>query len=334
MLNAALIGAGVIGHDHAKAYANMEGARLCAVADLDEVKGREIADKYGCAWYADAEEMLKAEQIDFVDICLPSFLHEQYALLAAKYKKHILCEKPLTLTLESADRIINAAQEAGVRFMVAQVVRFWPEYVEIKKRYAAGEMGEVKMVYANRLAQHPNWSTWQADPSKSGGGLFDLHLHDIDFLQYMFGDVASVYAAGKASPTGCWNHVMSTLTFKNGVRATAEGIFDMTDGYPFTMTFRLVGERETIDYQMVAGFNLEDVANAKRAAMKYEQGKEPEKLAIVENDAYQNELEYFVDCVANDRPFEVITPEDSRHVIEIICAIKQSLETGKVVELG
>ena len=126
---------------------------------------------------------------------------------------------------------------------------------------------------------------------------------------------------------------MTTLKFENGNYATVEGIFDMTENYPFTMTFRIIGETKTVDYSMVAGFNLEDVGSSKRAAILYENGHEPRKLDIDEKDAYQIELEYFVGHIESGKPFDVITPEDSRHVVEVICAIQESLETGKVVEL-
>lgn len=333
MLKAAIIGTGVMGKAHATAYRNMKNAQLVAFVDIDESKGSEAAQEFCCKHYKDVESMLEQEDVDFFDICLPSFLHEKFVLLAAQYKKHVLCEKPATLTLESMDRMLDAVDKAGVRFMVAQVIRFWPEYMEIKKQYDAGKFGDVKMVYANRLAQHPNWASWHKDPATSGGGLFDLHLHDIDFLQYLFGNVKSVYSVGRASDTGCWNFVSTVLKFQNGRFATAEGIFDMTENYPFTMTFRIVGESRCVEYQMVAGFNLEDVGSAKRAAMLYEKGHQPEKLDIQETDAYQLELEYFVDCIEAGKPFTVITPADSRHVIRIMLAIKQSLETGKVVEV-
>lgn len=333
MLRSAIIGTGFIGNAHATAYKNMDNAQLVAIVDVDEEKGRKAAEDFDCKYYKDAEEMLQAEEVDIVDICLPTFLHEQYVLLAARYKKHILCEKPVTLSLESMDRMLAAVKEAGVRFMVAQVVRFWPEYIKIKEMYDAGDFGDVRMVYANRIAQHPNWTQWHRDPGKSGGGLFDLHLHDIDFVQYLFGKVKSVYAVGKASETGCWNFVMTTLKFENGNYATVEGIFDMTENYPFTMTFRIIGETKTVDYSMVAGFNLEDVGSSKRAAVLYESGHEPRKLDIDEKDAYQIELEYFVGHIESGKPFDVITPEDSRHVVAVICAIQKSLETGKVVEL-
>ncbi len=311
----------------------MKDIRLVAIADVNEEKGMEAAKEYQCAYYKDAEEMLQKEKVDFVDICLPTFLHERFVLLAAQYKKHVICEKPVTLTLESFDKMEEATRKAGVFFMVAQVLRFWPEYQEVKKLYDAGELGDIKMVYANRLAQHPNWTQWHKDPKNSGGGLFDLHLHDIDFLQYLFGKVNSVYAVGRASETGCWNYVMSTLRFANGCAATAEGVFDMTENYPFTMSFRIVGEGEALDYQMTAGFNLEDVGGAKRAIVKYQKGRQPQKLNIEEKDAYQTELEYFADCVRKGEPPKEITPADSRHVLQVILAIQESLETGKVISI-
>lgn len=333
MLKSAIIGTGFIGNAHAMAYSNMLNAQLVAIVDADEEKAVKAAAQFNCKYYTDAEEMLHTETVDIVDVCVPTFLHEQYVLLAAKYKKHILCEKPVTLSVQSMDCMLAATKEAGVRFMVAQVVRFWPEYNEVKKMYDAGEFGDIRMVYANRIAQHPNWTQWHKDPRKSGGGLFDLHLHDIDFMQYLFGNVKSVYAVGQASETGCWNFVMTTLKFQNGNYATVEGIFDMTENYPFTMTFRIIGETKTVDYSMVAGFNLEDVGSSKRKTILYENGHDPKKLDIDEKDAYQIELEYFVECIESEKPFDVISSEDSRHVVEIMQAIQQSLETGKVIEL-
>jgi predicted dehydrogenase len=218
--------------------------------------------------------------------------------------------------------------------MVAQVVRFWPEYVEIKKLYDAGKFGDIKMVYASRLAQHPNWAEWHKDPKNSGGGLFDLHLHDIDFLRYIFGEVKSVYAVGWRSRTGCWNHVTTSLQFKNGVRAVAEGAFDMTENYPFTMSLRIVGESSTADYRLIAGLNLEDVGSSTREAMLYETGSEPTQIPVDTSvDAYQAELEYYADCVEKGTTPKKVPLAESKDVVRIILAIQESLETGDVVEL-
>ena len=333
MLNVGIIGSGFIGCTHATGINNSEKLNLVAISDVNEEAGKKAAEEHKCKYYKDAEEMLKNEKIDIVDVCLPTFLHEQYVLLAAKYKKNVLCEKPVTLTLESFDRMVKATQEAGVKFMVAQVIRFWPEYVSIKEHYDAGEFGKIKMVYAARLAQHPTWTTWHKDPEKSGGGLYDLHLHDIDFVRYIFGKPKSIYAVGFKSDTGCWDHVVTSIKFKNGVNAVVEGAFQMTENYPFTMNFRIVGENKSVEYLLTAGLNLEDVASAKRQEVMFETGKQPEFIKVNQDeDAYRTEIEYFADCIEQNKDIKEVPLSQSREVIEMILAAKKSLETGKVVE--
>jgi len=167
MKKAAIIGGGYIGLVHANAYKNSAKVELAAVVDVNEEAGRKLAEEYDCVFYTDAQEMIDKEKPDFVDICVPTFLHEQFVVLAAKNKVNVLCEKPVALSVEAVDRMVAAAKEAGIVFMVAQVIRFWPEYVQIKKMYDRGDFGNIKMVYANRLAQFPAWMNWNQDPNKS-----------------------------------------------------------------------------------------------------------------------------------------------------------------------
>ncbi len=334
MTKIVIIGTGFIGDQHANAIKNEESLELVAIVDVNEQRAKEMAEKYGVSYYTDAKEMFEKEKVDMIDICLPTFLHEEYVLMAAEYGVHVLCEKPITLTLESMDNMIEATKKAGVCFMVAQVVRFWPEYVEIKKRYDNGDFGDVKMVYAARLSQHPMWTQWHKDPNKGGGGLFDLHLHDIDFLRHIFGEVDTVYAVGWKSENDCWNHINTSLKFKNGLVAVAEGGFDMTEKFPFTMKFRMVGENASIDYDMIAGFNLEDIASSKRMLSYYENGKDPQVIDIdVSEDAYGTELAYFADLIKEGKQSDMVPVEQSRDVVRIMLAIKESLETGNVIKM-
>lgn len=334
MADVLIIGTGFIGNAHATACKNSKLLKLAAICDVNEEAGKKAAKEFGCRYYRDAEEMLTKESAGIVDICLPTFLHEKYVLLAAKHRKNVICEKPITLTLESMDKMIKATKDAGVQFMVAQVIRFWPEYVEIKKLYDQGKFGDIKMVYASRLAQHPNWTEWHKNPKNSGGGLFDLHLHDIDFLRYIFGEAKSVYAVGWKSESGCWNHVTTSVVFKNGVRAVVEGAFDMTEKYPFTMSFRIVGENRTADYKLIAGLNLEDVGGSIREAMLFETGSDPKKIeADTSIDAYQAELEYFARCILEGKQTAEVPLSESKDVLLMILAIQKSLESGEVVTL-
>ncbi|MBO7319732.1 MAG: Gfo/Idh/MocA family oxidoreductase [Clostridia bacterium] len=333
MLNIAIVGAGYIGLSHAAAARNSKKVNLVAIAEKNEINGKKAAEEYGCKWYADAEEMLKAEKIEIVDICLPTFLHEEYALLAAKYKKYILCEKPVALSVEAFDRMTAVANEAGVRMMVAQVCRFWDEYVDIKNRYDAGEFGKIKMAYAARLAQHPTWTAWMRNPEMSGGGLYDLHTHDVDYLRHLFGPCESVYAIGYKNDSGCWNHVVSNFTFKNGVNAVAEGAYEMTENFPFKMYFRITGDDLTIEYNLRAGLNIKD-GNGTRSELVCKTGEEAELISTENHsDGYQNEIEYFADCIVNNSPIDRIPLCESRDVLLMLEAVKSSLETGEVVKL-
>ncbi|MDD4219845.1 MAG: Gfo/Idh/MocA family oxidoreductase [Sphaerochaetaceae bacterium] len=333
MLRIGIMGAGFIGAQHAAAYAQIKDAHLVAIADLNIEAGKKLAKENNCTFYEKAEDMLSKEKLDIVDVCLPTFLHEKYVLLAFKHNVHVLCEKPFTLTYESAEKMVEAAEKAGKTLMVGQVIRFWPEYVRAKEFVDAGELGTIKMVTMSRLAQHPNWSTWHRDPKKSGGGLFDLHIHDVDYMCHLFGDVDQVYAIGEKDRNGCWNHVLSTITFKNGQRAAVEGAFEMTENYPFTMTMRLVGHDASYEYNFIAGFNLENVGGAVRSAVLFKNGAEPEVQKIDETDAYLLELRYFVEQIAKGEPVTQALPRHSLYVMKVMLAIQESLETKQVVKI-
>lgn len=333
MLNVAIIGSGFIGSAHGEAYKALPQYSLKAIVDCNEEVGRKMADTYSAQWYATMDDLLAQEEIHVIDICLPTFLHEKFVLEALSKGKHVVCEKPITLEMDSMDRMIAAAETAGTKFMVAQVIRFWPEYEKIKELYQTEAFGKLNMVYANRLSQHPAWTNWHRDPLKSGGGLYDLHVHDIDLVVSMFGEVDTVYAVGTASETNCWNFISTSLIFKNGVKAVVEGVFDITPGYPFTMTYRVLGEKMTAEYQMKAGENLEDIAGAQRYLKLYEVDKAPAKLDMDEFDAYAAELAYFASCVEENKPVDKCSPQSSKYVLDVVLSIKKSLETNQLIQL-
>ena len=314
---------------HADAYEKINGLELVAIADMNEKKGQQTADRFNCIYYKDAEDMLNKEAIDMIDVCLPTFLHEQYVLLAAKFKKHVLCEKPFALSEAACERMIAACESAGIKFMIAQTARWWPDFIEIKRLIDTNKLGDLHIIYGNRLAQHPNWTSWHRDPKKSGGGLFDLHSHDIDYLFYLFGPVEKVFATGWKNPGGCWNHVISTLIFKNGVKVVEEGSLEMNGDYPFSIALRLMGDNGTIDYHFSAGFNIRNTEK-KSDLYFFDKSKEIEKLEVYEFDAYEAEIAAFTDSIINDTPVP-IPPKDSLYVIKIIKAIQNSLESGDIV---
>jgi predicted dehydrogenase len=271
--------------------------------------------------------MLKKVNPDILDICLPSVFHEEFVIFVAKHCNHVICAEPFALSSDVCSRMVKACADAGVHFMVGQVLRWFPEYMKIKELLP--QLGPLHGVTCYRLAQHPNWATWHRDPNISGGGLYDIHLHEIDYLYSLFGEVDHVYAAGWKSPTGCWNQVLSTLTFKNGVRVQAEGCSEMTGDFPFSAAFRAVGDEGTLEYKLSAGFNIENLGAANNKLTLFGKGREPVEIKWEAGDGFQLELESFANSVETGKPVQ-IPPEDSVYVIKIIEAIRRSLETGNV----
>ena len=326
MKKIAVFGSGYIGNVHAEAIQKSGGLQLAAFVQRDGEKSRAASEKYGVPCFADAGEMLNKINPDILDICLPSASHEEFVLFAAQHKKHVICEKPFSLSSESCARMVQACAGAGVKLMVAQVLRWFPEYMKIKELLP--KLGPLHGVSCYRLAQHPNWTNWHRDPKISGGGLFDLLLHEIDYLYSLFGEVDHVYAAGWKTPTGCWNHVLSTLSFKNGVKVQAEGCSEMIGNYPFSAAFRAVGDEGTLDYKLSAGFNIENLGAASNKLTFFGKDKDPAEVTWEAADAFLLELDAFAESVETGKPVP-IPPEDSLYVIKITEAIRRSLETGK-----
>ena len=141
MVNVAIVGAGFMGGTHLSAYQQMPDVRVTAVCDKGEAAGRSLAEKAGCPWYGSCIEMLTAEpQIDVVDICLPTFLHEESVILAAEFRKVIICEKPAALSREIFVHMLDAIQKAQVALNVGHVIRYWPD---AKKLYDSGQFGKM-----------------------------------------------------------------------------------------------------------------------------------------------------------------------------------------------
>ncbi|MCL1854276.1 MAG: Gfo/Idh/MocA family oxidoreductase [Clostridia bacterium] len=330
MWRTAILGVGFIGTNHAEALLNSKMAELTAIVELNEEAGKSAAAKYGCPYYATLEEALSKEPLDVVIICLPSYLHEEHAVRAVGHKLHVLCEKPFSLSVESARRMFDAAERNGVGMMAAQAARWTPELVEINDMIKKDMIGKIHIGVAKRLGQHPNWSTWHRDPAKSGGGLYDLCIHDLDFLVSVFGKVRSVHSIGWRSPTKCWNHIVNHLIFTSGANISCEASMEMPDGYPFSVGYRIVGDKGGVEYNYAAGFNIH--AESTSSLICYENGGERKVLEVVPKDVYQLEIEAFLSCLHGEQPLPV-TREDTLEVLSIAEAINQSLETGKPVEL-
>ena len=333
MFKVAVVGSGYIAQNHLGALKKIEDAQLVAIIGRNAEKGEKVAQENGCRFFKSLEEAKRETGMDVVIICTPTDLHEQFVKEAAALKCHVLCEKPITFTVESFDRMVEACRENGVRFMVAQVARWWPEFITIRKDFLeAGKLGKLHMIYEKRICQHPTWTTWHRDPKKSGGGLYDLNIHDIDYLYSIFGKPEMVYATGWKSPTGCWNHVCTSLSWKSGVKALVETSIEMTGNWPFSIELRATGDAGTVDYALTAGLNINDGERGSNLNW-YPAGEEKVyPIEVEQTDMFEGEIREFLSAIREDRPTSV-TLEQNRGVLEVVQATIRSLEENVVVRL-
>ena len=234
-LRVGLLGCGFMGKTHAEAWRKVAAAKIVAVAGIPLSAARELAATCG----ADATDSLPAvvarADVDAIDICLPTPLHEEFAVAALKAGKHVLCEKPLATSLDAADRILTAARAAGKTFMVAQVVRFWPPYKAARDVCVGGAIGKVLAINASRASAPPDWAGWFADPQQTGGALYVKFKHP-----------------GRDTGWGIWQ-----INFSNPQIGTTTG--QVLDELPYLTHVRLADKPDMVDAKLnlsLPGFPL------------------------------------------------------------------------------
>ncbi|MFP4563337.1 MAG: Gfo/Idh/MocA family protein [Spirochaetia bacterium] len=335
MVKVAVVGAGFIGEVHAGGLSKLDNADITAVVSGREKEGKEFADKYGARHFSTLKELLKEGDVDCVDLCTPTFTHPDMVVKSAEAGKHILCEKPLALTLKDADRMIKAVQTNKVKAMAGHTLRFWPEYIKAKQIIDSGELGKPLYALCERLAVTPDWhkNSWGFDESKGGGASVDLHIHDLDYLIWLFGQPKQVSATGVYKPElGGVSHIGSNIVFQNGVTAFAEGGWTFKGSFPFTMTLRVLCEKGTVEWILRAGKNIEERAS-KMNLIIYKPDGTIEEPEVEEEDPYFLECKYFVDCIDKNQPIENGTFEDGRNALELALAATKSAKEQKTVKL-
>lgn len=295
-----------MGSVHARAI----GTRLAAVyssdsrklaGDLSEVRGNlpgagGTLDFSGVAKYSSIDAVLADTAVDAVDICLPTDMHESVAIQALRAGKHVLVEKPMALDGGSARRIIAEAKSCGRMLMCGQVLRFLPEYNALKENILG--IGKVAQATFHRRCGVPNWGGWLLDPVRSGGAIFDLLIHDVDYCLYLFGAPSAVAA------TGSGDTMDAQLFYANGLVVVIAGGWEHSTSYPFRMEYRVSGERGVIEFSSTG-----------RAPTLY--ASTEEVLPLTGTAGHGAEIEYFIACCESGRPPLMCPPEDSARAVEL-----------------
>lgn len=330
-----MIGSGVISNFHATAIGMIENAELTAVYNPRPERARSFADKYGLKVYGDLEEMLSADDVDAVCICTPSGMHTSQALAAIAHGKHVVCEKPMSLSLEEADRLISAADEKNVKVCVISQFRYSAAVQEIKRAMDTGAFGQIvsaslsmKYFRSHEYYASALWrGTWDMD---GGGALMNQGIHGIDVLRYLMGPVDTLtgLACTQTRKIEVEDSAVAVLRFKNGAVGTIEGSTTCFPGYPRRL--EICGDKGSVilEEDSILRWDLEIPCNLPV-------GKAAENVAssnpsAIKVDGHKLQIENLVNSILHGDPI-LNDARQGRLPLEIILGIYESSRTGKAV---
>ena len=335
MLKFALIGFGGLGKVHyngIKAVTSRVGdIELVALCDVDETQfSRQTKTNLGGAdvsldfsnvnLYTDYKEMIEKEELDFVITALPTYLHAEIAIYAMDKGIHVFSEKPMALNLEDCKAMIEASERNNVKLMIGQCLRFCPYWRKIKEYIDSGEYGKVIKAEFSRVSREPKnkWENWMHDIEKSGGCILDMHVHDTDFINYLFGKPKAVFSVATHYKTG-YDGVNTSYIYDDKI-CVANGDWGYSDTFKFSGSYRVRFEKATV--------TLWD-----GPVKVYPDNGEPFEPEIGQETSYQNEIVEFVNCIREDRKSEINPPESSMQTIEIVLKERESADKMQIVTL-
>lgn len=325
-----VVGVGAFGIRHAQVYAESPLAELQAVVRRNEQKAREAAERFGVRWYTDVEELLANESLDAVSITTRTHQHMEPAVLCANAGKHILLEKPMASTLEEADAIIGATDEAGVKLLINSTVRFDPRYATTYERIRRGDIGEPVTFSARRVGLLER----ALDSADWNDLILGTGIHEIDLVIWYSGsEVKHVYAEAETRYTadqGLEDAVFSLLRFENGAIGCIENSWLLPPGSPRWIDSRMdvVGTKGSIH---IDGYQGLEVVTSERFEL-------PDILnwPVIRGEVGGNLREvitYFLRCVLEDTQPQP-GGREGREALAVALALKQSCATGRPVMLA
>lgn len=325
-MKVAVVGCGGMGQWHAMSYAKMPGVELVGVCDIQVEYAEVAAKKAGTTAFTTFEEMLSAVDFEVVSIAVPTYLHKEVVFQAAKAGKHVICEKPVALHLEDAKEMIACCEENEVRLFIGHVVRFFPEYAQMKQQMDGGRIGRVGVANARRAGGHPGEAKpWFMDADKSGGVIVDLMIHDIDFMRWTLGEVKSVYGMNKCD--GTMDYALVTLVFESGAVANLEAFWGYAGSFRYAAEFAGSEGLVRTDSMHAQSLQIRKAAPPQSGGKVVEIPQSPSFF-----DPYYIELEHFLTCI-RDGSDPIVTAQDACEALRIAKAALESIQTGKAVRL-
>lgn len=240
ILRVGVVGAGLIAGCHVRAYGRIPDVEVVAVADPQRAKAEHLAASAGAMACSGLDEVLDLEA-DVISVCTPPRSHAELTVRALGAGRHVLCEKPVALSLTDAARIQRAADASDRVLMIAHVSRYEPDHRAARDLVYSGEIGQVAMMAHSMTTSMPGWSEggWLARPEESGGPLLDLAVHSFDYLAWVIQSPAiRVHAVAADSPAGPGTYAVATVRYANGALGQVEASW----AHPVARGFKAVVE--------------------------------------------------------------------------------------------
>lgn len=349
MVKVGIAGIGFMGVTHYKAWQDVPDAEVAAICTRSEKKlagdwssiqgnfgdsgGQQ--DLSGVAKYRDLSELVADESIDLIDLCLPTRLHPDQTIAALEAGKDVLVEKPIAIDTADADKMIAAAKSNGRNLMVAQVLRFWPEWLWLKRTVAGGEYGKLVGLNLRRVISMPDWSKDVSDLAANGGPLIDLHIHDVDYILYLLGKPSQVFATGQ-NQGDYINYVAANLVYPDGPTVSAQSGAVTMKGRMFQHQFEAYFEEATITH---AAASEPDTVNAganqsgsQVLTVYHRDGRAtfPEPPA---EEAFTAQLRHVAECLRDGRRSDIIDAASARDSLRVVELEAESVLSGKMVKV-
>lgn len=328
-----------MGTTHFKAMAQLSGATVTAVCtrdrkklkgDWSSVKGNfgdsgGVQNLAGITAYSDIHSLIRDPNVDLVDICLPTPMHVEVAVEAMERGKHVLCEKPIALSLRDADRMLDAADRTGRRLMVAHVLRFFPEFALVKRLADSRDLGSLLGAHLKRVISAPEWGAkgWFSDAEKTGGAALDLHIHDTDFVHYLFGRPDRVFSSGIVYPNGSVNYLVTNYVYGDrNIAVSAESGSIAMKGLKFEHGYDIFFEKGTLQFDSSWG----------QPPLLYTEDGGRINPDCTTGDPFAAEIGYAVVCLERGLDPELISGESARDSLATCLAEIRSVKTGRSVK--
>jgi len=323
-----IVGCGHIARVHAEEIMTLPGAELKVVCDSNPRALHDFSSRYGVSGFLYYGEMLSEKALDVVVICTPSGLHAEMGIRAARSGKHVLIEKPMALSLDEADRLIDVCKKEGVLLSVVLQNRYRPPFLALKSALEAGRFGKLSHASAtvrwNRDEAYFRNNPWRGKKNEDGGVVMNQAIHSVDMLQWLMGPVDSVFAytANRYRPIEAEDVGVAALKFKNGALGVVEAA---TTVYPRNLeeTLAVFGEKGTA---VIGGVKAGEIKT-------WRLGEECAAEALTEiRSGHYAVLQDLVKAVTDGGRLAVDGCE-GRKSLEIVLGIYRSSETGLPVSL-